>query len=64
MSASALRNNYTMIMFTVDGFYAVPASGLKRLEEEAADHGMLNAHITRIEDIFGKILWVRSANEK
>lgn len=46
-----------LIMRTKDGFYPIDASGTKDLREEAADHGMLNSHITSIEDIDGNVLW-------
>lgn len=46
-----------LIMRTDKGFYPIQASGKKPLKDEAQDHGMLNAHITSIENVDGKTLW-------
>ena len=45
------------IMFTEDGFYPIQPS--ERCKPE--DHGALNDHVVRIEDIDGKVLWKRPA---
>lgn len=44
------------LMFTVDGFYPIQPS--VRCKPE--DHGFLNDHVTRIEDIEGNVLWQRT----
>ncbi len=51
----------TLIMRCLNGFYPIEASGKKPLAEEAADHGKRNAHILRVENLEGDILWQRIA---
>lgn len=50
-------NKSVLIMRTKDGWYPINTSGTKDIREEAADHGMLNSHITSIEDAEGNVLW-------
>lgn len=47
------------IMFTADGFYPIQPS--KRCRPE--DHGALNPHILRIEDIEGNVIWKREVRQ-
>ncbi len=44
------------LMFTAEGFYPIQPSNRCKPE----DHGALNDHVTRIEDIFGNVIWRRS----
>jgi hypothetical protein len=44
------------LMFTRDGFYPIQPSWQCRPD----DHAALNAHIIRIEDPEGNVLWNRS----
>jgi hypothetical protein len=46
-----------LIMITERGFYPVPAVPGHPLRNQAADHGKLNAHVLRVEDIDGNVLW-------
>jgi len=46
-----------LIMRTEKGWYPIEASGTKPLKDEAQDHGMLNAHVSSIEDTEGNVLW-------
>lgn len=47
------------IMVTRDGhFYPITPSPICKPE----DHGKLNDHVVRIEDIDGKVLWKRALN--
>ena len=43
------------IMRTADGFYPIQPSAKCKPE----DHGVLNDHVIRIEDIEGNVLWER-----
>ena len=45
------------LMFTADGFYPIQPSEKCKAE----DHGRLNDHVIRIEDVAGKVLWRRLA---
>lgn len=55
-----LDQNVFLVMITVDGnFYPINAVADVPLEQQAADHGLLNDHITRIEDLSGNVLWTR-----
>jgi hypothetical protein len=44
------------IMFTKDGFYPIEPSQNCKPE----DHGNLNPHVIRIEDLSGNVLWKRT----
>lgn len=44
------------LMFTKDGFYPIQPSAKCKPE----DHGRINDHIIRIEDVEGKVLWTRT----
>lgn len=48
-----------LVMVTERGFYFVAALQSPSLEIQAADHGMLNAHVIRVEDVDGNVLWKR-----
>ncbi len=43
------------IMFTATGFYPIQPSEKCKPE----DHGALNPHVHRIEDMRGNVLWTR-----
>ena len=45
----------TWIMRTADGWYPIQPCDLCKPE----DHGRLNPHVLQIEEIGGKVLWVR-----
>lgn len=45
------------VMRTADGWYPVQPSARCKPE----DHGELNPHVVRIEDMNGKVLWDRPA---
>ena len=49
-----------MIMITDKGFYPIESSGTVALAEEAREHGEINLHIKRIDDIDGNLLWERT----
>lgn len=44
------------LMFTKDGFYPIQPSTKCKPE----DHGRINDHVIRIEDVNGKVLWERT----
>ena len=44
------------IMITANGFYPITPSEKCRPE----DHGKLNDHVIRIEDMHGNVLWERA----
>jgi hypothetical protein len=46
-------------MITPEGFYPINALQGIPLTQQAKDHGTLNKHILRVEDIEGNILWSR-----
>lgn len=48
-----------MIMRTVSGFYPIEAVKDIPISQQAKDHGELNDHIIRVEDIDGNVLWER-----
>jgi hypothetical protein len=56
-TANPSRGDKTLIMRTAAGWYPIEASGTKPLKDEARDHGLLNGHVTSIEDIDGNVLW-------
>lgn len=48
-----------LIMICEGGFYPIQSLKGQDLKKQAKDHGELNAHIMRVEDIQGNILWTR-----
>lgn len=48
-----------LVMITDRGFYPVEAVPFYSLQKQAADHGELNQHVKRVEDVDGNILWER-----
>lgn len=53
---------YPLIMVADQGFYPIEHLETKGrpIEEVAKVHGELNAHVNRVEDISGKVLWERT----
>lgn len=53
---------YPLIMIADTGFYPVEHFETKgrTIEEAAKAHGEINAHVNRVEDINGKVLWERT----
>lgn len=53
---------YPLIMIVDEGFYPIEHLEKKgrTIEEAAKVHGELNAHVNRVEDINGKVLWERT----
>jgi hypothetical protein len=49
-----------LVMVADQGFYLVDTVNFVPIEKQARDHGLLNAHIQRVEDLTGNILWNRS----
>ena len=52
---AAMNPNAIWLMFTEDGFYPIEPSPLCKAE----DHGKLNSHVIRIENLAEEILWER-----
>jgi len=48
-----------LVMVTDQGFYPVDAVSFYSLQKQAKDHGELNQHVKRVEDVDGNILWER-----
>lgn len=48
-----------LMMICENGFYPIESVENIPLEQQAKDHGNINQHIRRIEDIEGNILWTR-----
>ena len=42
------------------GFYPIQAVKGTTLAEQAKEHGELNPHIARVEDVAGNVLWERA----
>lgn len=50
-----------LIMRTADGgWYPIRAVKGPSLADQASEHGRLNAHVARVEDINGQPLWERA----
>lgn len=48
-----------LIMICENGFYPIDSMEDMPLKQQAKDHGELNDHIRRVEDIDGNVLWSR-----
>lgn len=53
------KPNEPLIMICEGGFYPIESVEGIPLEKQAEDHGKLNSHIIRIDDMSGKVLWSR-----
>ncbi len=57
---SILNKPECLIMVSAKGFYPIkPVPGVP-LKQQAKDHGLLNDHILRVEDLDGNVLWQRT----
>lgn len=51
--------NDVLVCITADGWYTIQGVDFVPLKKQAEDTGVVNAHLRRIEDVNGNVLWTR-----